>query len=102
VKVRPKMKAEKESFSWASAAFAAPLLSILLIHSGKRDKCTFIFNDNDVGLDRKLMVYIVGCKLNKLQKFFLVLYSLFCARYVKDFNVIACVVMSRNQKITTI
>ncbi|CAM4536021.1 hypothetical protein PO909_025307 [Leuciscus waleckii] len=27
------MKAEKESFSWASAAFAAPLLFILLIHS---------------------------------------------------------------------
>ncbi|XP_056602887.1 hepatic and glial cell adhesion molecule b [Triplophysa dalaica] len=34
--VRPKMKAEKESFSWASATFAASLLFILvvLIHSG--------------------------------------------------------------------
>ncbi|XP_042612920.1 hepatocyte cell adhesion molecule-like isoform X2 [Cyprinus carpio] len=35
MKFRPKMKAQKEAFSWASAAFAAPLLLILaiLIHS---------------------------------------------------------------------
>lgn len=45
---------------------------------------------------------VLAAGKKKLQKFFLVLYSLFCIRYVKDFNVIACVVMSRNQKITTI
>lgn len=56
MKFRPKMKAQKEAFSWASAAFAAPLLLILaiLIHSGKRDKCNFLANDNVVGLDQGL------------------------------------------------
>lgn len=50
--VKPKMKAEKEAFSWASATFAASLLLILvvLIHSGKGGKSNFLLKDSAVVL----------------------------------------------------
>lgn len=60
--VRPKMKAEKESFSWASATFAASLLFILvvLIHSGKGASLTFYWKTALVDICQGLIKQVVA------------------------------------------